>query len=144
MQTQRLQSLDFFRGITVVAMILVNNPGSWDSVYTPLLHAKWNGCTPTDLVFPFFLFIVGVSIHFAYKSKKHEGTCTLSGFGFKPFAMDVFGVLAPRSVSFLKRICNKLMHLYDYPSHVASAIVNRRISFAVQLGVARQFYMLCA
>ncbi len=73
MQSQRLQSLDFFRGITVMAMILVNNPGSWDSVYSPLRHAQWNGCTPTDLVFPFFLFIMGVSIHFAYKSKKEAG-----------------------------------------------------------------------
>ena len=69
----RLLSLDFFRGATVMAMILVNNPGSWDSVYPPLLHAHWNGCTPTDLVFPFFLFIVGVSIHFAYRDKKGEG-----------------------------------------------------------------------
>ncbi len=73
MQDHRLQSLDFFRGITVMAMILVNNPGSWDSVYAPLLHAPWNGCTPTDLIFPFFLFIVGVSIHFAYRSKKADG-----------------------------------------------------------------------
>ncbi len=73
MQDQRLVSLDFFRGFTVAAMILVNNPGSWDSVYSPLLHAHWNGCTPTDLIFPFFLFIVGVSIHFAYRNKKSEG-----------------------------------------------------------------------
>ena len=70
---QRLLSLDVFRGATVVSMIIVNNPGSWDSVYPPLLHAKWNGCTPTDLIFPFFLFMVGVSIHFAYQSKKIEG-----------------------------------------------------------------------
>lgn len=56
-----------------MAMILVNNPGSWDSVYPPLLHAQWNGCTPTDLIFPFFLFIVGVSIHFAYRSRKTDG-----------------------------------------------------------------------
>ncbi len=69
----RLYSLDVFRGITVAAMILVNNPGSWDSVYPPLLHAKWHGCTPTDLIFPFFLFIVGVSIHFAYQPKLNEG-----------------------------------------------------------------------
>jgi predicted acyltransferase len=54
-------------------MILVNNPGSWDSVYPPLLHAHWNGCTPTDLIFPFFLFIVGMSIHFAYQMKVAEG-----------------------------------------------------------------------
>lgn len=69
----RLYSLDVFRGITVAAMILVNNPGSWDSVYPPLLHAHWHGCTPTDLIFPFFLFIVGVSIHFAYQPKLSEG-----------------------------------------------------------------------
>ncbi len=69
----RLLSLDVFRGITVAAMILVNNPGSWDSVYPPLLHAHWHGCTPTDLIFPFFLFIVGVSIHFAYQPKLSEG-----------------------------------------------------------------------
>lgn len=73
MQDHRLQSLDFFRGITVVAMIIVNNPGSWNSVYPPLLHAPWHGCTPTDLIFPFFLFIVGVSIHFAYRNKKVDG-----------------------------------------------------------------------
>jgi predicted acyltransferase len=71
--TQRLFSLDVFRGITVAAMIMVNNPGSWDSVYPPLLHAHWHGCTPTDLIFPFFLFIVGVSIHFAYQPKLSEG-----------------------------------------------------------------------
>jgi predicted acyltransferase len=69
----RIHSLDVFRGMTVAGMILVNNPGSWDSVYPPLLHAKWHGCTPTDLIFPFFLFIVGVSIHFAYETKVVEG-----------------------------------------------------------------------
>jgi predicted acyltransferase len=59
---QRLLSLDAFRGITIAGMVLVNNPGSWDSIYSPLEHAEWNGWTPTDLVFPFFLFIVGVAI----------------------------------------------------------------------------------
>ena len=66
----RLLSLDFFRGATVAAMILVNNPGSWAHIYAPLEHAEWNGCTPTDLVFPFFLFIVGVSIAYAMGSRK--------------------------------------------------------------------------
>ncbi len=69
---QRLLSLDFFRGLTVAAMILVNNPGSWGHIYSPLEHAEWNGCTPTDLVFPFFLFIVGVSIAYAMGSKKED------------------------------------------------------------------------
>jgi predicted acyltransferase len=58
----RLVSLDAFRGLTVAGMVLVNNPGSWSHIYWPLEHAEWHGWTPTDLVFPFFLFIVGVSI----------------------------------------------------------------------------------
>ncbi len=58
----RYASVDALRGLTVAAMLLVNNPGSWGHVFAPLLHSEWNGCTPTDLVFPFFLFIVGVSI----------------------------------------------------------------------------------
>ena len=58
----RLRSLDVFRGLTVAAMVIVNNPGDWSTVYWPLLHAEWNGWTPTDLIFPFFLFIVGASI----------------------------------------------------------------------------------
>lgn len=71
MQTKpRLLSLDVFRGATVAAMILVNNPGSWANIYPPLAHASWHGCTPTDLIFPFFLFIVGVSIAYAMGSKK--------------------------------------------------------------------------
>ncbi len=58
----RLTSLDAFRGLTMAGMVIVNNPGDWGHVYPPLLHAEWNGCSPTDLIFPFFLFIVGVSI----------------------------------------------------------------------------------
>lgn len=69
---QRLLSLDFFRGLTVAAMILVNNPGDWSYVYTPLEHSKWNGCTPTDLIFPFFLFIAGVSIPYALGTRKED------------------------------------------------------------------------
>lgn len=62
LQKDRLLSLDILRGITITAMILVNDPGSWSHVYAPLLHAPWHGCTPTDLVFPFFLFMVGLAI----------------------------------------------------------------------------------
>ena len=68
----RLRSLDFFRGLTVAGMILVNNPGDWGHIYAPLEHSVWNGCTPTDLVFPFFLFIVGVSIVYAMGSRKTD------------------------------------------------------------------------
>lgn len=61
MGQKRLLSLDVFRGATIIAMVLVNNAGSWGSVYAPLRHASWNGLTPTDLVFPFFMFIMGIS-----------------------------------------------------------------------------------
>ncbi|MCL6274193.1 heparan-alpha-glucosaminide N-acetyltransferase domain-containing protein [Muricauda sp. 2012CJ35-5] len=71
----RIVAVDIFRGLTIVLMILVNTPGTWSNVYAPLLHAKWHGYTPTDLVFPFFLFIVGTSIVFAYKNKQaNSGT----------------------------------------------------------------------
>ena len=66
--TTRLRSLDVFRGITVAAMVVVNNPGDWGTVYWPLLHAEWHGWTPTDLIFPFFLFIVGVSLAISAKA----------------------------------------------------------------------------
>jgi predicted acyltransferase len=60
---QRLLALDVLRGITIAGMILVNNPGSWNCIYAPLKHASWNGLTPTDLVFPFFMFIMGISTY---------------------------------------------------------------------------------
>lgn len=67
--TQRLASLDVFRGITIAGMVLVNNPGTWEHIHWPLEHAAWHGWTPTDLVFPFFLFIVGVAITLAFGSR---------------------------------------------------------------------------
>ncbi len=70
----RILSVDIFRGLTIVLMILVNTPGTWSNVYAPFLHAKWHGYTPTDLVFPFFLFIVGTSIVFAYRNKKADSS----------------------------------------------------------------------
>ena len=69
----RLISLDAFRGLTIAGMILVNDPGSWSHIYDPLEHAAWNGVTPTDLVFPFFVFIVGVSIALVYTKRNNEG-----------------------------------------------------------------------
>ncbi|MGH7710330.1 MAG: acyltransferase family protein, partial [Gemmatimonadaceae bacterium] len=62
-----------FRGITVAAMLLVNNPGSWGAIYAPLQHAPWHGWTPTDLIFPFFLFIVGITTHLATTARRARG-----------------------------------------------------------------------
>lgn len=64
---KRLLSLDILRGMTIAGMLLVNNPGSWRSIYSPLRHAEWHGLTPTDLVFPFFMFIMGVSTYFSMR-----------------------------------------------------------------------------
>ncbi len=69
----RLVSLDVFRGATIAAMILVNNAGNGPDSYWPLQHAEWNGWTPTDLIFPFFLFIVGVSMAFSFRSRLKRG-----------------------------------------------------------------------
>ena len=69
----RLVSLDVFRGVTIAGMVLVNNPGSWAHIYWPLEHAEWNGWTPTDLIFPFFLFIVGVAIPLALGRRVESG-----------------------------------------------------------------------
>ena len=71
--TDRMVSLDVFRGITIAGMILVNNPGTWSAIHSPLEHAAWHGLTPTDLVFPFFLFIVGVSITLALGRRAEGG-----------------------------------------------------------------------
>jgi predicted acyltransferase len=69
----RLLSLDVFRGMTIAGMVLVNNPGTWSEIYSPLKHAEWHGTTPTDLVFPFFLFIVGISITLALGKRVEVG-----------------------------------------------------------------------
>ena len=69
----RLLSLDVFRGITIAGMLLVNNPGSWQHIYAPLEHAAWNGWTPTDLIFPFFIFIVSVAMTYSFGKAREQG-----------------------------------------------------------------------
>lgn len=79
-QPGRLVSLDVFRGITIAGMILVNNPGAGSQIYAPLRHATWNGWTPTDLVFPFFVFIVGVAMTFSFDRRIAQGAGRLGLF----------------------------------------------------------------
>lgn len=141
MAQTRLASLDVFRGITVAAMILVNNPGTWSRVYSPLLHAKWHGCTPTDLVFPFFLFIVGVSIVLAYSKKLKRGvdrktllpkiirrTLTLFGLGLFLSAIPNFDFGTIRIPGVLQRISlvflgAALIYLYTPPRRLPILLV---------------------
>jgi len=100
--SNRLLSLDAFRGITIAAMILVNNPGDWGHIFAPLEHAPWNGLTPTDLIFPFFLFIVGISIVFAYNKRLEAGVKASSMYqkiifrSLKIFAVGIFLALYPQ------------------------------------------------
>lgn len=74
MTKERLISLDVFRGLTILLMTIVNNPGSWEAIYHPLMHSEWHGCTPTDLVFPFFIFIMGAAVSFAMPTKLYNKT----------------------------------------------------------------------
>ncbi len=123
---ERLLSLDVFRGITVAAMLLVNDPGSWGSIYPPLEHAPWNGWTPTDLIFPFFLFIAGITTHLSLGARRARGDderairnqiirrgvlIFLFGFmvnGFPYFTWgSVAGVADP---TFLQRVSDRLLH----------------------------------
>lgn len=107
----RLRSLDVFRGATVALMILVNNPGDWKTVYWPLLHAPWHGCTPTDLVFPFFLFIVGVAIPFALAPRRVGGDGAAPGLRGKIvrraailFGLGMLGTLFPFYTVVLEKV----------------------------------------
>jgi predicted acyltransferase len=99
--TTRLTSLDAMRGFTIAAMILVNYPGSWQHLYQPLEHAEWHGLTPTDLIFPFFLFIVGVSIALSYTKLLKKGSPKKALYkkiffrAMKIFAVGIFLSLIP-------------------------------------------------
>jgi predicted acyltransferase len=113
----RLLSLDVFRGITIAGMILVNNPGTWEAIHPPLAHATWHGWTPTDLVFPFFLFIVGVSITLAFARRVEAGgrkrdlylkilrrTALIYAFGFLLAGFPYFNLSTIRLTGVLQRI----------------------------------------
>lgn len=73
LEKKRLVSLDVFRGMTIAGMVLVNNPGTWGAIYSPLKHAEWHGWTPTDTIFPFFVFIMGVAIPIALGKRLEQG-----------------------------------------------------------------------
>ena len=122
--SHRLISLDAFRGATIAAMLLVNNPGSSSDVYAPLRHAAWHGWTPTDLIFPFFLWIVGVAITFAFAQRVAAGAdhrqlmahvwrraaiiftlgLLLNAFPFGIFSADHFSFASLRLPGVLQRI----------------------------------------
>ena len=123
---ERLLALDVFRGLTIAGMLLVNDPGTWSAIYPPLEHATWHGWTPTDLIFPFFLFIAGVTTHLSLEARRARGDdesalrrqiirrgllIFLFGFlvnGFPFFTWgNVTGIADP---AFLQRVVDRLYH----------------------------------
>ncbi|MDR2806154.1 MAG: heparan-alpha-glucosaminide N-acetyltransferase domain-containing protein [Dysgonamonadaceae bacterium] len=117
--SQRLLALDVLRGVTIAGMILVNNPGSWSTIYAPLKHASWNGLTPTDLVFPFFMFIMGISTYIslkkynfkwsnaiAWKIIKRTAVIFAIGLGIAWFSLfcRTWNLLSGEAVSFWSRL----------------------------------------
>jgi len=127
--TGRLLSLDAFRGLTIAGMILVNNPGSWSHIYSPLRHAEWHGWTPTDLIFPFFLFIVGVAIPFSFGKRLERGdgkgalllhvlkrSAILFGLGLFMAAFPRFDLANLRVMGVLQRI--GLVYLVAAPAYL--------------------------
>jgi predicted acyltransferase len=141
---ERLVALDVFRGLTIAGMLLVNNPGTWGAIYPPLRHAAWHGWTPTDLIFPFFLFIVGVTTHLSLTARRARGDddgalvrqvlrrggiiillgLLLSGFPFIPkYGFDLSTIRIP---GVLQRIG---------VAYIAAALLTLRTSFRTQIAI---------
>jgi predicted acyltransferase len=146
----RLTSLDAFRGFTIAAMVLVNNPGDWINAYEPLLHAQWHGWTFTDLVFPFFLFIVGVSMTLSIQRQRIGGTTNgelLRGLWIRAFVIFAIGVAmnfipqfdvsSVRILGVLQRIA--LCTIIAAPIVVWFDVIGRGVAMVVLFAV----YMYC-
>ena len=141
---ERLIALDVFRGLTIAGMLLVNNPGTWSAIYPPLRHAPWHGWTPTDLIFPFFLFIVGITTHLSLAARRARGDdegmlvrqvlrrggliillgLLLSGFPFIP--KYGFALATMRIPGVLQRIG---------VAYIAAALLTFRTSARTQVGI---------
>lgn len=153
---ERLVSLDVFRGLTVAGMLLVNDPGTWSAIYPPLEHAAWHGWTPTDLIFPFFLFIVGITTQLSISARRERGDderairrqilrrgalIFLFGFLINGFPFFTWGAVpGDPDPSFLDRIVDRLQHWRIMGvlqrialAYVVSALIATRASVRTQV-----------
>lgn len=125
-KTKRLLSLDVMRGIAIAGMILVNNPGSWGSVYAPLAHAKWNGLTPTDLVFPFFMFIMGVSMDFSLR--QYDGRLSKDAF-IKIIRRTVVIFLIGLGLAWFSKLCGAMFNIGNTEMSFGQRLVENLFPF---------------
>ena len=156
---ERLLSLDVFRGLTVAGMLLVNDPGTWSAIYAPLEHAEWHGWTPTDLIFPFFLFIVGITTQLSISARRARGDddgairrqilrraalIFLFGFLINGFPFFTWGqVTGVGDPSFFDRVVDRLYHWRFLGvlqrialAYLVSALIATRVTVRTQVIVA--------
>lgn len=168
----RLLSLDILRGITIAGMILVNNPGSWGAIYAPLGHAPWNGLTPTDLVFPFFMFIMGISTYISLRKFNFEPSIPtflkivkrtiiifLIGLGISWLSLSFrsFHAMSAEELSFGERllravtnfehmrilgVMQRLALTYGITSLIAIFIKHKYIPFIIVITLVGYFFLL--
>lgn len=171
-QSSRLLALDILRGITIAGMIMVNNPGSWGAIYAPLQHAPWHGLTPTDLVFPFFMFIMGISTYISLKKLNFQSsTPTLLkilkrtvvifligvGIAWLSLSMRTFVKLGAEEMSFFSRlgesvtqfanlrilgVMQRLALTYGITSLVAIFVKHRYIPYIIATTLLGYFFVL--
>ncbi|MDP2559529.1 acyltransferase family protein [Psychrobium sp. 1_MG-2023] len=138
MSNTRYIALDAFRGLTIALMILVNTPGSWSHVYAPFLHADWHGATPTDLIFPFFLFIIGSALYFAFSKtnftysqdaakKILKRTAIIFGLGL---ALNAYGHTGPITELRLMGVLQRLGIAYGIAALMVLTLNSRQLIIA--------------
>ncbi len=155
-ERERLLALDVFRGLTVASMLLVNDPGSWSAIYPPLQHATWHGWTPTDLIFPFFVFIVGITTQISISARRARGDdesairrqilkrgalIFLFGFLVNGFPFYTWGAVAGNpDPSFFDRVVDRLYHWRIFGvlqrigvAYIVSALIATRVKVRTQV-----------
>jgi predicted acyltransferase len=155
-ERERLLSLDVFRGLTVAGMLLVNHPGSWSAIYPPLAHATWHGWTPTDLIFPFFVFIVGITTQISINARRERGDdegsivrqilkrgalIFLFGLLVNGFPFFTWGAVADNpEPSFFDRVVDRLYHWRIFGvlqrigvAYIVSALIATRVQLRTQV-----------